>query len=211
MRILRFTLLTVIITAACAVGALAQTRPAGTAPAAPAASGPVPDAKIAIINSAAFADDTVGITRLVKALDSVEKEFDVKRKELEAMNQDIAKRTTELENLQRQFTPNGPIKASDIQNKQADLDQLKKDLQRKFEDAQNAYKRRLAEVQAPIGEDIGKALDAFAKARGITMTLDVAKIQDAILTLVPSMDITEAFIKDYNSRNPATAAAVVRP
>ena len=36
------------------------------------------------------------------------------------------------------------------------------------------------------------------------------KAVEAVKTVVPAMDITEAFIKEYNGRNPATAA-VVRP
>ena len=209
MRILRFALLALFITAACAAGTFAQgTRPA--TPAAPAAgtAAPVPDAKIAIINSDAFYDDKAGITRLFKALDGVQREFEIKRKELAQLNDDITRKTTELETLQTQYTAGSPIKASDIQTKAADLEQLKKDLQRKVQDAQDGYKRRQAEVTAPISEDIGKALDAFAKQRGITLTLDIAKIAPAVMTLVPSMDVTEAFIKDYNSHNPATAAAV---
>jgi Skp family chaperone for outer membrane proteins len=211
MRILRFTLLALFITAVSAVCVSAQgTRPATPAAPAGGATVAIPDAKIAIVNSNAFYDDKAGITRLYKALEGVEREFDIKRKELAALNDDITKKTTELDTLQRQYTDGGPIKASDIQTKAADLEQLKKDLQRKYQDAQDAYKRRTSEVQAPINEDIVKALDVFAKARGITLTLDVAKIAEAIMTVVPTMDITEAFIKDYNSRNPATAA-VVRP
>lgn len=212
MKILRFTLLALFITAMCAVSSFAQTgRPA--TPAAPAAgtAGPVPDAKVAIVNSNAFYDEKLGIIKLNKALEAVEREFEAKRTELQNLNNDIAKKTTELENLQRQASaPGSPIKLSELQGKAADIEQLKKDLQRKYQDAQDSYKRRQSEAQAPVIEDIMKALDAFAKQRGITLTLDVAKISEAIMTLVPSMDITDAFIKDYNGRNPATAA-VVRP
>jgi Skp family chaperone for outer membrane proteins len=89
---------------------------------------------------------------------------------------------------------------------QADkIETMKKDLQRKGEDAQGAYQKRLQEKLGPVYEDIGKALDVYAKAHGITMVLDVTKIQ-GIVSAADSLDITRAFIVEFNSKNPATAA-----
>ena len=82
---------------------------------------------------------------------------------------------------------------------------MEKDFKRKGEDAQAAFNKRLEEVLGPIYEDIGKALDGFAKARGITLILDVTKIQ-GIVSAADAMDITRAFIAEYNSKNPATAS-----
>jgi ABC-type dipeptide/oligopeptide/nickel transport system permease component len=56
-----------------------------------------------------------------------------------------------------------------------------------------------------LQQDITKALDAFAKARGITMVLDGSQLQ-GIYTSDTSIDITRAFINDFNSKNPATAS-----
>jgi len=47
----------------------------------------------------------------------------------------------------------------------------------------------------------------LARQRGITMTLDMSKLLPAILTAVPTVDITQAFIADFNSKNPRAAAA----
>jgi len=52
---------------------------------------------------------------------------------------------------------------------------------------------------------VAKPLDAFAKARGITMILDGSQVQ-GILYAADGLDITKAFISEYNARNPATAA-----
>lgn len=207
MTILRLTLLTLFIATIGVVSTFAQaTRPA--APAAPAADAPIPAAKVALINSNAFYDDKAGIVRLYKALDAVDREFEPRSKELETLNADITKRTNELASLQAQLNnPGTPVKAADVQTKAFELDQLKRDLQRKVQDAQDGYKRRMAEVQAPIIDDIVKALNTYAAQHGITLTLDAAKMPDAIMTVVPSIDITDAFIKDYNSHNPATTAA----
>ena len=53
---------------------------------------------------------------------------------------------------------------------------------------------------------MGKALDTYAKARSITMVIDGSQVP--ILYAVVSMDITRAFISDYNVKNPATAQAM---
>ena len=69
----------------------------------------------------------------------------------------------------------------------------------------HASSERLQEVLGPVYEDIGKALDAYAKAHGITLVLDVTKIQ-GIVSASESLDITRPFITEFNSKNPATAS-----
>jgi outer membrane protein len=86
------------------------------------------------------------------------------------------------------------------------LEQLKKDGQRKQEDAQAAYNKKMQEALAPIYEDIGKSLDAFGKSQGITLLLDASKIAPAILSAAEASDVTKAFIAEFNSKFPATAA-----
>jgi Skp family chaperone for outer membrane proteins len=81
---------------------------------------------------------------------------------------------------------------------------------RKTEDAQSAYQKRLQDMLGPVYDDIGKALDAFAKAHGITLILDVTKIQ-GIVSADGSLDITKAFITEFNSKNPATASLTPTP
>ncbi|MDQ3818279.1 MAG: OmpH family outer membrane protein, partial [Acidobacteriota bacterium] len=76
----------------------------------------------------------------------------------------------------------------------------------KQEQAQSDYQKRLGEVVGPISQDIGKALDQFATAHGITMILDISKLAPAILTINPNMDVTRAFVAEYNSSHPATAS-----
>ena len=54
------------------------------------------------------------------------------------------------------------------QQQQEKIDQMKRDFQRKGEDAQAAYQKRLQEIIGPVYEDIGKALDAYAKALDVS-------------------------------------------
>lgn len=192
----------VAFVAAISASVLAQTRPAGTpatstAPTQTTAN--VPDSKIALVDTDAFLDEKQGITKLVTAAKAVEAEFQPRRTELQNLQQQIDKATADLQKVQAVQDPKLSAQQQDK------IDTMKKDLQRKGEDAQAAYQKRLQDKLGPVYEDIGKALDAYAKAHGITMVLDVTKIQ-GIVSADGSLDITKAFIVEFNSKNPATAA-----
>jgi Skp family chaperone for outer membrane proteins len=61
----------------------------------------------------------------------------------------------------------------------------------------------------PLQQDIGKALEAFAKARGITVIVDGSQVP--FVYAADNIDITRAFITEFNTKNPATAAATTAP
>lgn len=161
----------------------------------------IPDSKIALVNTDAFADEKQGITRLVNAVKGVDREFQPRKTELQGMQTRIQQLTDDISKTASVADPKA------TQAKQDQLDQLKKDYQRKGEDAQASYNKRVQDVVGPIYDDIGKALDAFSKQRGITMLLDAAKIGPAIISASDGMDVTAAFIREFNSRFPATASA----
>src|SRR6266853_4300901 len=179
---------------------LAQTKP--TTPAGPAPStqtAAVPETKIALVNTDEFADEKTGITRLVSAMKRVDGEFQPRRTELQTLQQQIEKATADLTKAQ-------PLQDARVSQQQSDkIEGMKTEFKRKGEDAQAAYQKKLQEVLGPVYDDIGKALDAYAKAHGITLILDVTKIQ-GILSASESLDITRPFITEFNSKNPATAS-----
>ena len=174
----------------------AQPRP--TTPSTTPASGSMPDARIALVNTEDFADEKTGIVRLVAAMKRVDGEFQPRRTELQTLQQQIEKATADL----NKAAPVQDPKVTAQQNEK--IEQLKKDFQRKGEDAQAAYQKRLQDVLGPVYDEIGKALDAYAKAHGITLILDVTKIQ-GILSASESLDITRAFITEFNSKNPTAS------
>ncbi len=170
-----------------------------TAPTPAPATGNMPDAKIALVNTDDFADEKTGIVRLVAAMKRVDGEFQPRRTELQTLQQQIEKATADLNKA-------APVQDPKVTAQQNDkIEQMKKDYQRKGEDAQASYQKRLQEVLGPVYEEIGKALDAYAKAHGITLILDVTKIQ-GIVSASESLDITKPFITEFNSKNPATAS-----
>jgi outer membrane protein len=165
----------------------------------------IPVSKVAIIVSEAFQDPKAGIARFTTTLNKLNAEFADRQKKLDDMAAKIKQLPDEITNLQQQAAKGTPIAPQTIQAKIDQLDQLKKQGQRETEDAQAAYEKRRLELFGPLQDEVGKALDAFAKARGITMILDASQVQ-GILYAADGLDITKAFISDYNSKNPATAA-----
>jgi len=205
MKIFRAIAAVAFFAAISASAVWAQPKPSAPAATAPAqTSATLPEAKIALVDTDAFLDEKAGITRLVAAAKKVETEFQPRRADLTNLQQQIDKATADLQKA-------GPVQDPKVSAQQQDkIDQMKKDLQRKGEDAQAAYQKRLQDMLGPVYEDIGKALDGYAKARGITLILDVTKIQ-GILSASDSLDITRSFIADFNSKNPATAALTTQP
>ena len=59
----------------------------------------------------------------------------------------------------------------------------------------------------PIRLDIGNAIQEFTKKNGYVMIFDITKLNQAILGLDETADVTKQFITYYNAR-PATTAVV---
>ncbi|MCA1632555.1 MAG: OmpH family outer membrane protein [Acidobacteria bacterium] len=181
-------------------------RPAAPAPQRPATTpGGAPggnpvEGKIAIIDTEAFADPKSGITRLVNAFNVVNNEFKPRSDELQRLRgqyDQILKDIEATKNVADQ-------KALAAKADQAET--LKNDIERRSQDAQRAYQKRLRDVTQPVYQDIGTALQAFAKTRGVTVIFDVSKMGEVMFVVNDGLDLTPAFIADYNQRNPATAS-----
>ena len=208
-----FAFMAIALSTAFAQGPGAQPKPQAPAtqtkpqtPPPPISAGAlVPVSKVAVIFSEEFQDPKTGITRFNATLNKLNGEFADRQKKLDDMAAKIKQLPDEITNLQQQAAKGTPIAPQTIQAKIDQLDQLKKQATRESEDGQAAYQRRRQELFAPLQEDVGKALDAFAKARGITMILDGSQVQGILFT-ADSVDVTKAFISEYNSKNPATAA-----
>ncbi len=180
-----------------AQGSGTQTRPQPAATQAPANN--IPVVKIAVVFSEAFQDPKQGIARFTVLLTKLNAEFQKTQDELSQMAQKINQLSDDLNKTRNVADPKV------TQQKIDQLDQLKKDHKRKGEDAQAAYQRRRSEVLGPLQDDVGKALDTYAKAHSITMIIDGSQVQ-GIVYAAESTDITRAFISDYNTKNPATAS-----
>ena len=203
-----------ILLVAIGTSALAQrpAAPAGqrTTTPAPQTATPAPTSttlpmsKMAVIYSEAFLDSKSGIAKFNLAITRLNGEFQKPKDELTQLQNRAQTLQDELGKLQN--APAGtPIDQRTVQAKADQLDQLKKEIQRKGEDAQTAYNRRRNEIFAPLQQEVGNALEAFAKARNINVIIDGTQVP--LLYAADSIDITAAFIADFNAKNPATAAA----
>ena len=200
---------------ALATTASAQ-RPAGSPAAQPTptpaaqapANVPLPVSKMAVIYTDLFLDQKTGIAKFSSVLTKLNGEFQKLKDDIQAMQTRAQQLEAEINKLQN--APAGtPIDQRSLQAKVDQLEQLKKDIQRKGEDAQAAYNRRRQELFSPLQDEIGKALETFAKARGINVIIDAAQVP--LLFADEKIDITRAFIADFNSKNPVTAASTTTP
>lgn len=200
MKIVRLIAAVALLTTVAIVSVSAQQpKPGANAPAAaPQSTTVVPDSKMALIYSEAFSDPKSGIARFAILLNTLNREFQPRQTELSTLEQKIQQLTKEINDTQAVADPKA------LQQKRDQLEQFQTDYKRKGEDAQAAYNRRRQEIFSPLQEDIGKALEAFAKARGITVIVDGSQVP--VVYAADSIDITKAFIADFNSKNPATAS-----
>ena len=179
-----------------AQGSLTPTRP--QAPITRPTVANVPVSKVAVIYSEAFQDEKNGIARFMVLVNKLNGEF-------QTIQNDLSQTAQKLRQLQADINKSASLPPAQIQAKIDQLDLQKKDYQRRGEDAQASYQRRRQALLAPLQEDIGKALDAYAKAHGITMIIDGSQVP--LVYASDSIDITRPFISDYNIKNPGSASA----
>jgi Skp family chaperone for outer membrane proteins len=177
-------------------------QPRTPAPAAQSAN--VPASRLAVIYSEGFQDEKNGIARFAVTMNRLNGEFQKVQDELNQTAQKLNQGQQEINRLQQ----NGGATPAQIQAKIETLDQQKKEYQRKGEDTKAQYQKRYQELVSPLQDDVSKALDAYAKAHGITMIIDGSQVP--ILYVADSLDITKVFISDYNSKNPATAPTTTK-
>jgi len=181
----------------------APTRPATPQTQAPATDVPVPPSRIALIDTTMFVDEKKGIFRYVDAIKSIQPQFAAANAELVNLQTRINAMVEDIRKLRA--TPQPDARA--IQTKQEEGTRLQQDWNMKKQRFDEDYSKKYQEATGPLSEQIGKAMDQFARERGITMTLDFSKLLPAMLTALPAVDVTEAFIADFNRKNPRTGPA----
>lgn len=177
-------------------------RPAGPATQPPTTAAPVADGKIAIIDTEAFADPKTGIVRLVRAFDVLEREFKPHSDGLQKLRAQYDQIGKEIQAMRSAAVVDPKTLAAKSDQGEA----LKREIERKTQDLQDLYKKRVREVTEPVYKDIGPALQAYARQRGISVVFDVSKMSEVMFVINDGVDLTKAFIADYNQRNPGTAA-----
>jgi Skp family chaperone for outer membrane proteins len=150
-----------------------------------------------------FGDEKNGIFLYVDATKKIDLEFQPRTSELLNLQNRLNTLATEIKTLRQAAV----VDPKTIQAKLAEGERLQQEATTKKERLDEDVAKRYQQVVSPISDQIGAALDQFARQRGITMTLDMSKLLPAILTAVPAVDITQAFIADFNSKNPRVGPA----
>lgn len=183
--------------------ALAQQKPSAQPAPAQSTAATVPESKIALIYSDAFLDDKTGIARFSVLLNTLNREFQPRQTELQGLQTKIQQTSEEIDKTRTVADP------KTIQQKVDQVEAWKVEFKRKGEDAQGAYDRRRKEMFLPLQEAIGKALETFAKQRGINVIIDGSQVP--VVYAADSIDVTRAFINEFNGKNPATASVTTPP
>jgi outer membrane protein len=199
MKSFRFIAAAFALAASLVISASAQTPAARQPAATPAAGGTAATGRIAVIDSSAFSDDKAGIARVVNAMKSVDAQFQPVRTEVQGLQTRYQTLATEIEKTATVAKP------QEIQAKTDQAETLKRDIERKTQDAQLAIQKRMQEVLGPLQEDVYNTLQAYAQQRGISVIIDVSRVP--VIYFADTVDITKEFITEYNRTKPATASA----
>lgn len=187
---LRFALFTFALIAAFSFASFSQTAPAA-------------NAKVALIDTGAFADPKAGITKFLNAYKALDSEFKPARDELVGLNTRIDTLKKEIDQLQTRANTSPPdvnaIVVS-INQKTDEVTRLQTDFKRKQEDGQSRIARREREVTDPIWKEVGDAILVYGKTKNIDILIDLSKLAGAVLMLNETVDITDAFIKEFNAK-----------
>lgn len=161
----------------------------------------VPDSKFAIVDTDEFGDPKTGVTRLTAAFSKLDGEMQPRREELKQL-------TTRYEQLVKEINDTKAVAdQKSVQSKTDQAESLQKDIKRRQEDGQRDMDKRAKDLTDPVYLDLSDSLKAFAKQRGVSVIVDISKFRGAMMVINDQIDITKAFISDYNSKHPAPGPA----
>ncbi len=158
------------------------------------------EGKIAYLNGAQL---NQGIFELKIKLDALNLEFEPKRKEIQAAEE-------ELNNLKNKIQTQGGTVNPPVRNQWVEeAVEKEKVLKRKGEDYEALLQKRYVEVSQPINEKILKSLANYCQQHGIAIVFErgAADQTGFLIWPNPAADITDDFMKEYNKANPVVASS----
>lgn len=161
--------------------------------------------KVAIVDTRAFAHPQKGITRLIKTIESLERDHEQERAELVEMYERIDKESRKLAFSGPIPTDPQPMTPERRKRLKAKIEALRRSFARQEAETQRGYSRRYEEATALVLQDIRRKLESFAKSRGITVLLDAGKAPCLVgcdEKSFAAIDITREFIAEYNRLHP---------
>lgn len=150
------------------------------------------DSTIAIVYSANFTDEKRGITRLVKAIKGLDREFDLLNTDLQESKEQLRPVSTEMEEI---ILLND---VDEIQRRWKERVKLQQRYESKAKKVKEVYDKEYEQTVSPLMAQISKALEEYGRARGFSLVIDVSKNASAFYVLNSDLDITSDFIAYYN-------------
>jgi Skp family chaperone for outer membrane proteins len=202
MKLIKFAL-TALAFQVLGVCAIAQ-QPAAGAPQKAPAPATLPKGKVAVINTAAFQAE---VSEFKQKIDDLNRQFEPRVRDVKSLEDKISA----LENtLKSQSQVLAPARVAEMTE---NLEQMKREYQRKGEDLQADAGRARDKAFEPITGKLGKFAEAYTAKRGIVMMIDIANAVQSgtVLWYDPRADVTKDFVAEYNKANPLTTTAPVTP
>ena len=195
---MKFAALAVIIVAASALSASAQTPAQGgtTQP----AGGAVPDGKIAVINTNIF---PAQIAELRQKYEQVQNQYKDRYQKLQTLDD-------ELKAMENDIRTKGPsLTQEKLQEMQTSYEDKKRRGSRDFEDLKAETERAIDTATRPVREKMSQFLQNYAGQRNIVVLFNLAGAAQtgSLAYWSPATDITQDFITEYNKANPVAGAA----
>jgi Skp family chaperone for outer membrane proteins len=195
-RVLQLLMLILGLGGLGAVTSVAQT-PAAQPPAAAARA--VQKGKIALINSAAL-QSQIGEYRV--QIEALNKQFEPRVKEVQGLTEKL----TALENTIK--SQSGVLPPARLAEMTEQLEQMKRERQRKAEDLQADGDKTSQNALAPLKQKLQKFIQDYTTARGITLIVDLARgiESSTVLWFDQRSDVTLDLANEYNKANPVPGA-----
>ena len=143
-------------------------------PSAPPQPAAVPRSKIAVIFSEAFQDAKEGISRFIATINKLNAEFQPIQNELNQTAQRLKALQEEVQEDAAEARL--PRLHSRFRRRSISLIRRRRLTTAKVKTRSLNYKASRELLLMPLQEDVGKALDAFGKANGITLILDGTQV-----------------------------------
>lgn len=153
------------------------------------------EAKIAFVNSLEFGENIIEFRQQTEIL---EREFKPANDQLEKLAEQLQLDEEALRRTLQDLQPGAR------QRRVEELEKAKKDYNRRVEDLKETIGKRSIVALDPLRQKIKVELDKYAKARGVSLILDLGPaIQSGTLAYIdPQADVTKDFIENYNRTFP---------
>lgn len=128
----------------------------------------------------------------------LQKKYDPKRQELQALN-------TQIDNLTKELQSQASTLSPAVQQSRAQAIQDKKrQAQRMQDDDQSDYQSDMQDMLNDMAQKVGSELQTYAREHGFTVVLDATQAQNQapeVLYWSPATDITRAVVDAYNTKS----------